>query len=364
MNSYMELRYLRGDQTVEGIVNYLDFLESRINHHFQFKNEEILFGESEGDGTDKYIGGYSHFSVPEWLSMGRDIEEWLAYALSLEMTNYYINSSERVEKENIRATWINHISELRSPQDINRRVTDKTDSKSINREDRIRFVNEKLAQRKEAALISQKICKEIRETDCLSSIANKRKEIISYIRSLEEKSQNENKPIDELFAHQLDAACDRIKSYNHDDFMDIDKRSAETKSIINDMFNATIQYIKNNHIHWQERADDLSRIVNEDENRYNIPFMKAMFQIYKKTDHELSVFDVNNAEISRERKTIPAEVRREVWRRDKGQCSKCGSRQNLEYDHIVPISKGGSNTTRNIELLCQECNRIKSNKIS
>ena len=63
------------------------------------------------------------------------------------------------------------------------------------------------------------------------------------------------------------------------------------------------------------------------------------------------------------RMAIPSEVRREVWRRDGGACMKCGSRVNLEYDHIVPVSKGGSNTARNIELLCQDCNRTKSASI-
>lgn len=60
---------------------------------------------------------------------------------------------------------------------------------------------------------------------------------------------------------------------------------------------------------------------------------------------------------------ISQQVKREVWRRDKGRCADCGSRVNLEYDHIVPFSKGGSNTARNIELLCEKCNRSKHNKI-
>lgn len=64
-----------------------------------------------------------------------------------------------------------------------------------------------------------------------------------------------------------------------------------------------------------------------------------------------------------ERIAISSNVKREVWRRDQGHCARCGSRENLEYDHIVPVSKGGSNTARNIELLCQECNRKKSDKI-
>jgi len=63
------------------------------------------------------------------------------------------------------------------------------------------------------------------------------------------------------------------------------------------------------------------------------------------------------------RRAVSAEVRREVWRRDQGRCVRCGSRENLEFDHIIPISKGGSNTARNIELLCQSCNRSKGAKI-
>ena len=41
----------------------------------------------------------------------------------------------------------------------------------------------------------------------------------------------------------------------------------------------------------------------------------------------------------------------------------CGSQKNLEFDHIIPVSKGGANTARNLQLLCQDCNRHKSDKI-
>jgi len=60
-----------------------------------------------------------------------------------------------------------------------------------------------------------------------------------------------------------------------------------------------------------------------------------------------------------DRPRIPEDVRIAVWRRDQGKCAKCGSRERLEYDHIVPLSAGGSNTLRNIELLCEKCNREK-----
>ncbi|MDF7798050.1 HNH endonuclease [Pontiellaceae bacterium B1224] len=63
-----------------------------------------------------------------------------------------------------------------------------------------------------------------------------------------------------------------------------------------------------------------------------------------------------------QRSPIPKKVQRDVWRRDQGRCVECGSKENIEFDHIIPVSKGGANTVRNIQLLCQDCNRTKSNK--
>jgi hypothetical protein len=60
---------------------------------------------------------------------------------------------------------------------------------------------------------------------------------------------------------------------------------------------------------------------------------------------------------------IPSEVRIRVWNRDGGKCKRCGAKEDLEFDHIIPVSKGGSNTENNIELLCKKCNRGKSNRI-
>jgi len=63
------------------------------------------------------------------------------------------------------------------------------------------------------------------------------------------------------------------------------------------------------------------------------------------------------------RAPIPEDVQTIVWHRDGGKCVKCGGTQNLEFDHIIPLSKGGSNTARNIQLLCEHCNRSKGARI-
>jgi hypothetical protein len=63
------------------------------------------------------------------------------------------------------------------------------------------------------------------------------------------------------------------------------------------------------------------------------------------------------------RRSIPQGIKNKVWNRDGGKCVECGSNENLEFDHIIPVSKGGANTYRNIQLLCEPCNRTKSAKI-
>jgi 5-methylcytosine-specific restriction endonuclease McrA len=59
------------------------------------------------------------------------------------------------------------------------------------------------------------------------------------------------------------------------------------------------------------------------------------------------------------REPIPEAVRLFVWQRDSGKCVKCGMRERLEFDHIIPVVAGGSNTERNVQLLCESCNRSK-----
>jgi len=70
----------------------------------------------------------------------------------------------------------------------------------------------------------------------------------------------------------------------------------------------------------------------------------------------------HNEEVVKSRR-ISEEVSDSVWNRDGGKCVQCGSNENLEFDHIIPFSKGGANTKRNIQLLCESCNRAKSDNI-
>lgn len=66
---------------------------------------------------------------------------------------------------------------------------------------------------------------------------------------------------------------------------------------------------------------------------------------------------------SEQTRHIPRHVRQEVWARDSGKCCECGATDYLEFDHIIPHSKGGANTPINVQLLCRRCNGVKSDRI-
>jgi len=56
---------------------------------------------------------------------------------------------------------------------------------------------------------------------------------------------------------------------------------------------------------------------------------------------------------------------REAYERQNGICIKCHEHfelNQMEADHIIPWSKGGKTTADNCQMLCKNCNRVKSNK--
>jgi 5-methylcytosine-specific restriction endonuclease McrA len=60
---------------------------------------------------------------------------------------------------------------------------------------------------------------------------------------------------------------------------------------------------------------------------------------------------------------IPTDLRRAIFERDGGHCVECGGAFDLQYDHILPVAHGGATTLQNLQLLCAECNRRKSDSI-
>ncbi|NUS91554.1 MAG: DUF2510 domain-containing protein, partial [Nocardia sp.] len=65
----------------------------------------------------------------------------------------------------------------------------------------------------------------------------------------------------------------------------------------------------------------------------------------------------------RDSRSISQEVKAEVWQRDGGRCVECGDSHYLEFDHVIPLSRGGATSAANLQILCRGCNRAKGANI-
>ncbi|MCX5633147.1 MAG: HNH endonuclease signature motif containing protein [Phycisphaerae bacterium] len=101
----------------------------------------------------------------------------------------------------------------------------------------------------------------------------------------------------------------------------------------------------------EEQKLEVANVVLKHEKRYTL--LRRQQEAYAR---------IENTDAAR-RERIPDDVRLFVWQRDEGKCVKCGGTEKLEFDHIIPVAKGGSNTERNIQLLCEACNRAKGTNL-
>jgi len=60
---------------------------------------------------------------------------------------------------------------------------------------------------------------------------------------------------------------------------------------------------------------------------------------------------------------IGSQLRIRIYDRDNNKCLRCGSKENLTIDHIVPVSMGGVKEKFNLQTLCKHCNQWKGSRI-
>jgi len=117
---------------------------------------------------------------------------------------------------------------------------------------------------------------------------------------------------------------------------------------------------------YERRLADIEEQRTKDEIKQKLLEKEKRKRLEKEALQELieegEIFSARS-ESESNREPISKDVMDRVWNRDGGKCVRCGSQENLEFDHIIPVSKGGATTYRNLQLLCQKCNREKSNNI-
>ena len=83
--------------------------------------------------------------------------------------------------------------------------------------------------------------------------------------------------------------------------------------------------------------------------------------------HDCPVFHVaepltETRELRNISRSIPRSVQFRVLKRENQICRQCGlsvQDEDVEFDHVIPWSKGGSSDERNVRLLCRTCNRTR-----
>ncbi len=71
-------------------------------------------------------------------------------------------------------------------------------------------------------------------------------------------------------------------------------------------------------------------------------------------------------ELRRQGRHIPRDVMLKVVRRDGQVCQVCNRYvpdRELEFDHVIPHSKGGPTTVDNLRVLCRDCNSKKTDSL-
>ena len=73
------------------------------------------------------------------------------------------------------------------------------------------------------------------------------------------------------------------------------------------------------------------------------------------------VKEIQSEDMSK-RIVFPQETRMSVYNQSEGRCVYCGRFipfDEMTIDHIVPLSKGGTNYEKNLQCCCKECNLMK-----
>jgi len=89
------------------------------------------------------------------------------------------------------------------------------------------------------------------------------------------------------------------------------------------------------------------------------------YYLIKDTKHYRNIIKARNTKrrhLEKNAGNFTAQDWKEVLEKHGEYCLHCGSVEHITVDHVVPLSKGGSNTKDNLQPLCLSCNCSKGTK--
>lgn len=107
-------------------------------------------------------------------------------------------------------------------------------------------------------------------------------------------------------------------------------------------------------------------LMSVNEEKFKLFVEKCIFELIKPLEYQW--FEKPKEKRKKyKRKQISGTLRQNVFDRDDSTCQICGANRyrdnvKIEVDHIIPVSKGGTNDIYNLQTLCQRCNREKHNR--
>lgn len=181
--------------------------------------------------------------------------------------------------------------------------------------------------------------------------------VIESIKKFAEENNNSNtfeytKKFAKSTSDQL-AIEELYKILHSEECIDLINQNRLTYGDKNEMVDYFIRLIKQNHINKSDINDLVKSYINSHYRRKFKPGPLSTNQNY---------------ELTQRKRNITPSMRIKVFERDNYTCQICqrSSKHDhvkLEVDHIIPVSRGGSDNISNLQTLCFDCNRGKSNKI-
>lgn len=185
-----------------------------------------------------------------------------------------------------------------------------------------------------------------------------RKEVIAAIRDTAENRRSFS-----LYQQEVKNKC-KLRNYDTTELLKNEKKlEAIEKKIFKSLlkgstidFDITVRIVHTN-------INGAVRTSKED-----LFYEDEILKIIEKLSHKNGDYylddDIWQSICMVERGKISNRMRFKIYERDGYRCRKCGRRtDDLEIDHIFPISKGGKSNYDNLQTLCHRCNSLKSNVI-